>query len=43
MIWSIIEAIRMLRILANEITDPEDGEERQAGPVLLCEAKEAAA
>ena len=43
MIWSIIEAIRMLRILANEITDPEDGEERQADMVLLCEAKEAAA
>lgn len=30
MIWSIIEAFRMLRILANEIDDPEDGEERTA-------------
>lgn len=30
MIWSIIEAIRMLRILAHEIDNPEDGEERTA-------------
>lgn len=30
MIWSIVNAIRMLRILANEIDDPEDGEERTA-------------
>lgn len=30
MIWSIIHAIRMLRILASENEDPEDGEERAA-------------
>lgn len=30
MIWSIVTAIRMLRILANEIDNPEDGEERTA-------------
>ena len=30
MIWSIVNAIRMLRILASEIEDPEDGEERTA-------------
>lgn len=30
MIWSIIEAFRMLRILAHEIDNPEDGEERTA-------------
>lgn len=30
MIWSIVNAIRMLRILASEIDDPEDGEERTA-------------
>ena len=30
MIWSLINAIRMLRILAHEIDDPEDGEERAA-------------
>lgn len=30
MIWSIIHAIRMLRILAAERDDPEDGEERAA-------------
>lgn len=43
MIWSIVNAIRMLRILVHEIDNPEDGEERQADMVLLCEAKEAAA
>lgn len=42
MFWTIWTLFGMLRILANEITDPEDGEERQAGPVLLREAKEAA-
>lgn len=30
MIWNLINAIRMLRILANEIDNPEDGEERAA-------------
>lgn len=30
MIWNLINAIRMLRILAHEIDDPEDGEERAA-------------
>lgn len=30
MIWSIVNAIRMLRILASVIEDPEDGEERTA-------------
>lgn len=30
MIWSIVTAIRMLRILVNEIDNPEDGEERTA-------------
>lgn len=30
MIWSILNAIRMLRILAHEIDNPEDGEERAA-------------
>lgn len=30
MIWSIVTAIRMLRILAHEIDNPEDGEERTA-------------
>ena len=30
MIWSIVNAIRMLRILAGEIDNPEDGEERAA-------------
>lgn len=30
MIWSIVNAIRMLRILAGVIEDPEDGEERTA-------------
>lgn len=30
MIWSIVNAIRMLRILDNEIDNPEDGEERAA-------------
>ena len=30
MIWSIVNAIRMLRILSNEIDNPEDGEERAA-------------
>lgn len=30
MIWSIVNAIRMLRILASEIDNTEDGEERTA-------------
>lgn len=34
MIWSIVTAIRMLRILAHEIDNPEDGEERTALEVI---------
>ena len=31
---ALFDLVRMLRILANEINDPEDGEERAAAEVL---------
>ena len=34
MFSALFDLVRMLRILANEINDPEDGEERTAWEVM---------
>ena len=43
MLWTISYLIGMMRILANEVDDLDDGEERSAAPSARDTRKEAAA